>query len=382
MTKVGLASIIISSYNYGRFLAEAIDSALSQTYANTEVIVVDDGSTDNSREIIASYKNRIIPVLKENGGQTSAFNVGFDKSHGEIILFLDADDVLENTFIAKAQKFFVSDDIVKVHCPVWEADEFCKKTGGIIPKTPLPEGNCRSLLITSGPDAYINAPTHCNVFSRSFLERVFPMPEEFKNHAEIYPATLASIFGVIKAIPEPHGYYRMHGGNNYASQTTAEKNRRNLRIYDLRCLYLSKYLKETGDNIDPEVWKKGHHWYKWMQWLDVAADEIRHLIPLNESFILVDNDQWADRRAGSGVIEDRFAIPFLEKDGQYWGAPPDNETAIRELERLRLSGANFIVFAWTTFWWLDYYREFNSYLRTKFRCITENERLIIFDLRL
>ncbi len=88
-----LASIIVNNYNYGRFLAEAIESALSQTYANTEVIVVDDGSTDNSRDIIASYKDQIIPVLKENGGQASAFNAGFQASSGEVIFFLDADFV-------------------------------------------------------------------------------------------------------------------------------------------------------------------------------------------------------------------------------------------------------------------------------------------------
>ncbi len=80
-----LASILINNYNYGRFLHEAIDSALSQTYPHTEVIVVDDGSTDNSREIIASYEDQIIPVLKENGGQASALNAGFAASRGEIV---------------------------------------------------------------------------------------------------------------------------------------------------------------------------------------------------------------------------------------------------------------------------------------------------------
>jgi len=61
---------IINNYNYGRFLKEAIDSGLNQTY-HVEVIVVDDGSTDNSQEIITSYGNRIIPVLKKNGGHFS-----------------------------------------------------------------------------------------------------------------------------------------------------------------------------------------------------------------------------------------------------------------------------------------------------------------------
>ena len=87
-----LVSIIINNYNYGCFLQSAIDSALGQTYANIEVIVVDDGSVDNSKDIIRGYRDRIVPVLKENGGQASAFNAGFAKSRGEIICFLDSDD--------------------------------------------------------------------------------------------------------------------------------------------------------------------------------------------------------------------------------------------------------------------------------------------------
>ena len=80
-----IVSIIINNYNYDRFLAEAIDSALNQTYPHVEIIVVDDGSTDNSRNIIADYGNRIVPVLKSNGGQACSFNEGFKASQGEII---------------------------------------------------------------------------------------------------------------------------------------------------------------------------------------------------------------------------------------------------------------------------------------------------------
>ena len=87
-----LVSIIINNYNYGRFLGKAIDSALKQTYAYTEIVVVDDGSTDNSRKVIASYGNQIIPVFKQNGGQGSAFNAGFKICNGDAICFLDSDD--------------------------------------------------------------------------------------------------------------------------------------------------------------------------------------------------------------------------------------------------------------------------------------------------
>ena len=88
-----LVSILINNYNYGQFLPDAIDSALNQTYPNIEVIVVDDGSTDNSQAVIAGYGNAITAILKPNGGQASAFNSGFAASRGEIICFLDADDV-------------------------------------------------------------------------------------------------------------------------------------------------------------------------------------------------------------------------------------------------------------------------------------------------
>ena len=89
-----LVSIVVTNYNYGRYLRAAIDSALAQTYVLIEVIAVDDGSTDGSREIIESFADRIVPVIKANGGHGSALNAGFDASRGEIVMFLDADDEL------------------------------------------------------------------------------------------------------------------------------------------------------------------------------------------------------------------------------------------------------------------------------------------------
>lgn len=88
-----LVSIVINNYNYDRFLAQVIDGALGQIHSNIEVVVVDDGSTDNSRDVIARYGDRIVSVLKTNGGQASALNAGFAASKGEIICLLDADDL-------------------------------------------------------------------------------------------------------------------------------------------------------------------------------------------------------------------------------------------------------------------------------------------------
>jgi glycosyltransferase involved in cell wall biosynthesis len=106
-----LVSIIINNYNYGHFVSEAIDSALNQTYSQIEVIVVDDGSTDNSRKIIASYEHRITSILKENGGQASALNAGFAATQGDIICFLDADDIF---LIEKLKKSWRYSDVMKI----------------------------------------------------------------------------------------------------------------------------------------------------------------------------------------------------------------------------------------------------------------------------
>ncbi|MGH9916397.1 MAG: glycosyltransferase family 2 protein, partial [Pyrinomonadaceae bacterium] len=88
-----LVSVIVPNYNYGHFLRETIESALAQSYQNREIIVVDDGSKDNSDEVIKSFGDQIKPVFKENGGMSSALNAGLKVSRGEWIALLDADDL-------------------------------------------------------------------------------------------------------------------------------------------------------------------------------------------------------------------------------------------------------------------------------------------------
>jgi SAM-dependent methyltransferase len=115
---------------------------------------------------------------------------------------------------------------------------------------------------------------------------------------------------------------------------------------------------------------------RWIDRMYLAAHDIAATVPAGDAFILVDDEHF-----GGLVTSGRRTIPFLEREGRYGGSPPNDETAIREVERLRQSGANFIVFAWPAFWWLDCYKGFNQYLRSLFRCTLENERLVAFDMR-
>jgi hypothetical protein len=108
--------------------------------------------------------------------------------------------------------------------------------------------------------------------------------------------------------------------------------------------------------------------------LGLAAQEITKRVPLEQVFVLVDEEQLR------GLLPHRKALPFLQKEGEYWGPPPDDETAIQQLEQLRQAGAARIVFVWPCFWWLDHYATFNRYLRDQFPTMLENKKVIIFDL--
>ena len=127
------------------------------------------------------------------------------------------------------------------------------------------------------------------------------------------------------------------------------------------------------------TWKEANEHDPLMKQLYFAKQVLDALIPLGDTFIMVDECKWHPGVAGPW--EGWYAIPFLERDGKCWGPPSNDETGIREVERLRQSGANFTVFLWPAFWWLEYYSRLHAYLCTHFTCVLKNERLVVFDLR-
>lgn len=99
-----LVSIIIPTYNYAHYLVHAIESALAQTHPNIEVIVIDDGSTDHTAEVVKPFHDRIQYRYKENGGLSAARNTGIQAATGDYLVFLDADDLLDSNVIEKSLK--------------------------------------------------------------------------------------------------------------------------------------------------------------------------------------------------------------------------------------------------------------------------------------
>jgi glycosyltransferase involved in cell wall biosynthesis len=213
-----IVSIIVVNYNYDRFLCEAIDSAIKQTYPHTEVVVVDDGSTDNSGEIIASYGSKVVPVLKKNGGQRSALNAGFAASRGEIVIFLDADDYLFPHTVERVVAVW-EPGVVKVHYRLETVDTFGKRLGSEPPPDRLlSSGNVLPILLEKG--YYSTNVCSGNAFGRAALDQVLPMPETGERmFAESYLHVLLPFFGRVASIEEALGAYRIHDNNDLASIT-------------------------------------------------------------------------------------------------------------------------------------------------------------------
>jgi glycosyltransferase involved in cell wall biosynthesis len=204
-----LVSIVINNYNYGNYVCSAIDSALSQSYNNTEVIVVDDGSKDDSVVMIKEYGERIKSIFKSNGGQASAYNVGFAKSKGDIIIFLDADDILHKDAIRHAVDRFEDDDVVKVQFRLEIIDNEGKPSGIYIPAGRMPNGYVLHLLLRYG--GYGSPPASGNVYRRTVLDKMMPIPEpNWRIAADSVPSLASPFFGHVESIDKVLGYYRVH----------------------------------------------------------------------------------------------------------------------------------------------------------------------------
>ncbi len=226
-----LLSVIIDNYNYARFLPDAIESALAQTYPSVEVVVVDDGSTDSSKTIIQAYTERVTSVFKPNGGQASALNVGFRASQGDIIIFLDADDtLLPDTATRVVASFQQHCTASKVMYRLEIMDEQGALLGSTTPDSTkeLPQGNVTVQLLAT-PDDIVWPPTSGNAFRREVLGRILPIPEEdYPICADYYLSNLAALGGEVVALDGVGGQYRVHGANYHHSALISVARRRTI----------------------------------------------------------------------------------------------------------------------------------------------------------
>lgn len=242
-----LVTVLIDTYNYGRFIDDAIQSSLNQTFPSNyiEIIVVDDGSTDDTPERVKKYKDKIRYIYKENNGQASAFNIGIKEAKGEYIILLDSDDYMENERVERvvnefecykdvvsvlnARRIIMNDKIIK--------DEDYPKFHNI----PLNEENLQSFIAAS-------YGTSRSAFRKSVLMKILPLPEkELKIEADLYLNLVMFFLGGLSCLKEPLTVYRVHGDNLF-----------HLSSYEKLPAQIDtmkssiKYFKNTVQNIQKE----------------------------------------------------------------------------------------------------------------------------------
>ncbi|HEV8292066.1 MAG TPA: TylF/MycF/NovP-related O-methyltransferase [Tepidisphaeraceae bacterium] len=139
---------------------------------------------------------------------------------------------------------------------------------------------------------------------------------------------------------------------------------------------LAHRIESVGDaNYTCAVIRKGKTTWRWMQQLHLLGQDFLRHIPPSEPVILIDQDVLRHQLAGGHQV-----LPFIERDGQYWGPPADDESALAELHRLRQRGVKVVAIAWPAFWFVEQYPRFAAELQSRAKCLLRNERVFLFEL--
>jgi len=215
----GLVSVVIPNYNYAHYLREAVDSVLAQTYPDIEIIAVDDGSTDGSREVIQSYGQRITAVLQQNQGVAAARNNGVAIGKGEFVAFLDADDAWMPEKIERQISAFSQDEnLGLVHVAVEEINE---RGDAIRTVTCGLEGNVSSDLLRFDRAVILGGGSGLMV-TRAVFDEVGGFDEELSTSADWDLFYRISSRYSVGFVSETLLRYRIHSSNMHGNITRME----------------------------------------------------------------------------------------------------------------------------------------------------------------
>ncbi|TMV66942.1 glycosyltransferase [Thioclava sp. BHET1] len=238
-------SIIINNYNYGHLIAQAVDSALAQDYRDIEIIIVDDGSTDMSREVLERYRDRAKLVLKENGGQASALNAGVRASRGELLCFLDSDDWWTPHKVSAIVEVFAANPHAALAYhrlqPTLSDGRFVLRP---IPRSLL-SGNIAPRLSRSG-GCWPFPMTSALAVPRRIWERVGEIPECFRISADAWLVGIYPFLGQVVSLPESLGNYRIHANSWYRAQDDGAMLGRRIAHWELVLERSNAFLRQEG----------------------------------------------------------------------------------------------------------------------------------------
>jgi glycosyltransferase involved in cell wall biosynthesis len=252
MTAPPLVTVLIDTYNYGRYVEAAVRSVLEQKFPSgrREILVVDDGSTDDTPERLQKFGDAIRYLRKPNGRQASALNYGFERARGDIVALLDADDVwLPGKLERVVRAFEDNPDAGLVYHRYWEVDTASggRRESGLSLVSGLVPTERKKLL------SYHIYPTSALAFRRDLLTSILPIPIELTFQADAYLAALVVFVAPVLGLPDFLADYRIHGQNLFHGHAPALSRERLLRRIKTRQALLDgirDWLRNQGHNLE------------------------------------------------------------------------------------------------------------------------------------
>jgi glycosyltransferase involved in cell wall biosynthesis len=263
--KARFFTVLIDTYNHGHFVEEAVSSVLAQNFPaeEREIVVVDDGSTDDTQERLRKFGNAIRYLCKPNGGQASAFNFGFEHASGEVIALLDADDVwLPGKLERVSEAFECNPDVGMVYHRAWfwnDANESSEDRVFVPVSGRIPER--RSFLLQ-----YPMVSTSSLAFRRNVLRELFPVPEALRSQADAYLTALIIFLAPVVAVPEYLGKYRIHGANLFyqdAKRASRSRVEHRMVMRGVLLAAIQNWLRQHGYDLNsPDICAYLKQWIK------------------------------------------------------------------------------------------------------------------------
>lgn len=242
-----LISVIINTYNYGTLLAEAVDSVLAQDMdpARYEIVVVDDGSTDDTPAVVARYDGKVRSIRQQNGGQASAINRGVAESRGAILCFLDADDYWAPNRLTQVAGAFAADPALTL---VYHRLQPVQKDRVPVSR-PIPRALCSGDIsgrMARSAGWWPFPMTSAVSVRRSAWDRAGDIPAAFRISADAWLVGIYPLLGPVLALPDSLGYYRLHNNNWYRASDDAAMLRRRMGHWQMTVAETNAFLARTG----------------------------------------------------------------------------------------------------------------------------------------
>jgi glycosyltransferase involved in cell wall biosynthesis len=398
-TKVTVA---LMTRNRSSLLRLALQSVLAQRGVEFDVVVLDNASTDDTAALVHSFGDPRITYLRNESdiGIVRNWNRGIAEAtaRSPLVSIFHDDDIMLPGFLAESARGLEKHPSAGLSLCLAEyihqdgSFKELQQSGDV--KEGLNRGTDILELIVEGRGIAIPPPIV--MFRSEVLRRAgFADSPHCRGTMDMNLYYRVAALSDVLFIPRPLVQYRLHGGSdtellNRTAGGTFWYGTMAERIDAIAYLLRSDHANELGYRrwlaerllaahahqstaIHPSVPQMYHLWENRRA---ILVDQLDLAVPRDQAFVLVDDGQLGLHDQFNG----RRVIPFLEREGHYWGAPTESCQAIENIDSLRRRGLRWLVIAWPAFWWLDQYGQFDQHIRRSSRLVLDSPHAMVFEM--